>query len=579
MTPTDLFWLGMGQSGMRRSEEASQQLREAANLWGGSDQYLAAGIAMSRAMWAGWGVVEIKTLQECLHEAIAYFDQCITTSHANAIEPLLAHQLRWVDLQSLALFDGKDGQTAHRLHQASQIAFSERLLQNFADHPSAEAFFVRGCRLRGPVVGPWTPEFPNCEVDPGVSETSSSNRRLCYRLASAFRVLVNVGDYGGAWAICEKHSSAFTTPGLSGWRYAVEAFTHPERAAELFDKAAETLAEDTLDQKRNHGEGWSGINSQLWAPHFRTRCHLALAAHDPANIERHIAEAAQHAAVDKGWFSPDVARFDVLIQTLAGLMKLKGGCEPAEARRKLAGAVRLTGARDDDLVLLEFVDGAVNGLSKLQENRTLGIAILGQAFVTLDRLSLLIQPEKQSINLALGHSIAEAFDGESRLWMHRTLERISDEAILRRILLRLFQNQIPLYAQIRHGPFEYGKDIAVVTDDNGANVLRMYQVKCGNIKKGDWNLIRPQLEEIFQVPIESFQLPLKIDRRIGILVCNGHAGPHVEPIIGGWIKEQRKAHDREYDFLHLDDLISYILDARLVGSLREALSESGVAIV
>jgi len=45
-------------------------------------------------------------------------------------------------------------------------------------------------------------------------------------------------------------------------------------------------------------------------------------------------------------------------------------------------------------------------------------------------------------------------------------------------------------------------------------------------------MIRPQLEEIFQVPLESFQLPSPIHRRVGILVWNGHAESHVEPIMG-----------------------------------------------
>ena len=120
-------------------------------------------------------------------------------------------------------------------------------------------------------------------------------------------------------------------------------------------------------------------------------------------------------------------------------------------------------------------------------------------------------------------------EGPSRLWIHRTLESIKDERKLHRILLRLFQNSVPCYAQIRHGPIEYGKDIAVAAQDGGQLVLRMYQAKCGDIKKSDWNGIRPQLEEIFQVPLKSFQIPSEVHRGVGILIWNGHADPHVEP--------------------------------------------------
>jgi hypothetical protein len=144
--------------------------------------------------------------------------------------------------------------------------------------------------------------------------------------------------------------------------------------------------------------------------------------------------------------------------------------------------------------------------------------------------------------------------------------------------LRLFQNSIPRYAQIRHGPIEYGKDIAVAAQDGDKLVLRLYQAKCGDIKKGDWNEIRPQLEEIFQVPLDSFQIPSPVHRRVGILIWNGHSEAHVEPVMQAWRNDQWTAFQREFEFMHLDDIVTYIVDSRLVSAFREALAEEGIPV-
>ena len=104
-------------------------------------------------------------------------------------------------------------------------------------------------------------------------------------------------------------------------------------------------------------------------------------------------------------------------------------------------------------------------------------------------------------------------------------------------------------------------------------ILRMYQAKCGDIKKSNWKDIRPQLEEIFQIPLETFQVPALVQRRIGILVWNGHADPYVEPVMQAWKKDQWTAFQREFEFMHLDSIVNYILDSRLVTAFRDALAE------
>ena len=116
------------------------------------------------------------------------------------------------------------------------------------------------------------------------------------------------------------------------------------------------------------------------------------------------------------------------------------------------------------------------------------------------------------------------------------MEAITDEAKLQKITLRLEQAQLPRYAQIRHGPLEYGKDIVAVFERGGRQVLRMWQAKIGDITMPKWRESRTELEEMYLVPLASLQIAVDIDEGEGILVCNGHANPNVEPVMAGWFR-------------------------------------------
>jgi hypothetical protein len=135
---------------------------------------------------------------------------------------------------------------------------------------------------------------------------------------------------------------------------------------------------------------------------------------------------------------------------------------------------------------------------------------------------------------------------------------------------------LPRYAQIRHGPLEYGKDIVVLIEIDGVAVLRHYQVKCGNIDKRKWRESKDEMEEMFQVPLPSLQLLFAPQRTEGVLITNGHANTYVEPVISGWMQEQRNTHGRSVEFMHLDALVDWITKNRLVNELRAALREQGV---
>jgi hypothetical protein len=84
------------------------------------------------------------------------------------------------------------------------------------------------------------------------------------------------------------------------------------------------------------------------------------------------------------------------------------------------------------------------------------------------------------------------------------------------------------------------------------------------------------METMFQVPLTSFQLPIVPQRIEGILITNGHANPYIEPVIDGWLQEQRETHKRLVEFMHLDALVDWITKGRLVNELRAALREHGI---
>ena len=69
-----------------------------------------------------------------------------------------------------------------------------------------------------------------------------------------------------------------------------------------------------------------------------------------------------------------------------------------------------------------------------------------------------------------------------------------------------------MYAQLRHGPIEFGKDLAALVQDDRGVVLKLYQVKCGDMDKKKWRESKDELEEMFLVPIAPLHLPLEPTR-------------------------------------------------------------------
>jgi hypothetical protein len=119
---------------------------------------------------------------------------------------------------------------------------------------------------------------------------------------------------------------------------------------------------------------------------------------------------------------------------------------------------------------------------------------------------------------------------------------------------------------------EYGKDVVAVFERDGKRTLRMWQAKIGDIDTTKFRTARQELEEMYLVPLPALQVSGEIDEREGVLVFNGHPNTYVEPVMQGWLDEQ-KNNGRRFLFMHLDDLVNWIVDNRLITEFRKVLTE------
>ena len=265
---------------------------------------------------------------------------------------------------------------------------------------------------------------------------------------------------------------------------------------------------------------------------------------------------------------------------LAKLVSDPASIDPAEARQQYLQELRLSEEDEFDAYALNFITEAAEAFRgyQLDPAAELTRGGLSRALDALGRVPFIGPDVVEAARPAVAKSAFRILLGPVHTWIHRSLQAVTDESLLRAIFLRLLQGRAPLYAQIRHGPIEYGKDLAELLDRNGQIELRFYQLKCGNITKANWGECRDQLEEMFLVPIPTLQLPVEPTQTFGVLVCNGHANTYVEPVMHAWILEQHQTHERLIEFWHLDRLVDWIADNRLVNELKLALAEQRVPI-
>jgi hypothetical protein len=561
-------------------ETAFKSLSLAADLWRETGQYFSAGMAMSIAIQAAWGFPQ--QMLEAQNAAMEDLRVAVANNPEDSLVGLASlHKLHTSLRQALWLFEMDARATKSQIRSLGE-ELAQRFLTHFAASKNADNYLVKGIFLLTDLDDNWGVAYPTHDVDYG-GESFGNEVRLA--VPSAFHLFVAEEDWQGANEIVKRHPGAFSSPGLRGWRAVVLANIDALKAVEFFDEAADAFSEDKLpsdEELVSRGGSWSGINEQLWTKYFRARARLNEAIRKPAKVKRLIASALESlGGTESGWHSGEVSKFRVLVNTLAKLIAEPEAMDSDKAAREYLAETRLSqGPSEFDDYALRFITEAAQALvgfqtdpyAELTRNR------LASALDALSRVPFIGSEITEVVRPAIGKSALALVLGPVRTWMHRSLQSITDELKLQVILLRLLQAGLPLYAQVRHGPIEYGKDIVALVEENGEVALRFYQLKCGDLDKQKWRISKEELEEMFLVKIPSLQLPRKPDRVVGILVCNGHANPYVEPVIDAWISEQQEKNARSVEFHHLDTIVDWIADHLLVNELKLALAEQNISI-
>lgn len=537
-------------------------------------------------MHAAWG--NGAEVDRCVQEAITDYEQCINTEPADSFEGLAA--LTKLIREFRMWYRGEERITSFIRSLEDELA--QRILRMATASPHKCSFLIRGILVATDFETPWQPLHPG-EPSPfgagragvvsqmvfgGYETVSAAGASI--GIPSAFSLFLRTADYGAAHRLVIDCPDYFRYPSLAGWPPALRGLLRLSDPATDFEEAAALFAADgppTSEQEwAERGGSWSGENQQLWAKYFTALSSLERAKADPAEVKRLVANASSALeGTESGLVNPQVSRLRVFVRALAGLLGVEPSLRLDQAKQELKMQGRIFGTEESDVLGLEFLQTTEMALERFHSNpaRALGEGDLESVLRALEKLPLLGSDLARAVRPALGDAALSAILGPHNTWIHRALESIKDESMLRRLILRLLQADKPLYAQIRHGPIEYGKDVAVVLEIEGRQVLRMYQAKTKDITVPVWRTAQHELEEMYLVALDELQIQGRVDSREGILLCNGHANTFVEPLIGPWIKEQARAYGRAFKFMHLDDLVGWITRNGLVNEFKAIASE------
>jgi hypothetical protein len=560
--------------------ETVSLLRQIAEAWSAEGRHTYAGYVLYIAIDFAWGDGDV--LVQCAQQALRELQSAVEFSEANSLDRTAA--LRLLIVTAGMNYTDVDPSELRVSLESLYEEFGQHLLglgSRATDQEEREAFLVHGFELETTFDGTWRAVAHGLEVDDGSLRYGGDH--LSMNISSAFTLFRRAGDYQAAHAVIEMCPEAFTSHGLRGWKAAIAGLLNPDEAVERFTEASATFAEDVQDEETLQWTGhWSSINIDLWAKYFAARAAVARIVREPARAIELVRQAsAAMEGTESGWSNPQARCLRILVASIIEIWDGEAVVGFAEAREALLRQGRRSGFNNDDRLAGQFLEEAAEAFALLRDDppRAMTSGRLAAALKTLSRISLMGSEVVAAIEPRIGEAAYQHLLGPVRTWIHRTLESIRDERILQRVLLRLMQARLPLYAQVRQGAIEYGKDIVALVEVEGRVQLEMYQVKVGDINMPLWGDIMYQLEQMFLVELKDIQLPIVPDSREGILIFTGHFNEYVEPIADGWIKQQKDLLNRSFRTMHLDDIVTWIVKFRLGSELRRACAEYDIAIV
>ncbi len=580
----DLFHSVSMQSRMSpENSSAIKTLQQSAEAFEFEGNYFSAGYTYSTIVMSLMGR-HVNTYPY-INKADECYDKCLSNPHNHVLEKIaclkkkinVLSEYSWMFRHTeKEMLDIKTEQTK----LASQI--ETIISKEFSGTPDAGKYLVHGFQINTNLDGKWWQTFTNWETDADSEQFGGGT--ITINIASAFTLRVALVDYAGANEIADKYPDFFISPGLKGWKEAVKGFCFPEQADFYFEKASTIFNSDNKPPEvlSNHGGHWSSKNWELWGTYFRSRAELALARKDKVHVREHIFRASEIIGKETlHWIDEGVSRYRILVKALAILLSDNSEISLSEVRKMFEYETYLSHASHYDHLIDEFISGTNYALDNFRKHpeREFTEGNLARALTAFDKIPIMDSGLVDAIRPRLEERAHDAIFGVHKTWIARTLETISDEDVLRKVVLKLVQASLPIYAQIIHGPTELGTDIVALVKIDEVLILKQYQVKCGNITKAKWPGIKEQLEEIFDVK-DRPSLPenSKNAKKIGILIYNGHPNPITSPVINSWFEVQKTERDRQYEHIHLDAFVNWIIEDKLLTEFRQVLTQLNVPI-
>ncbi len=542
-------------------------------------KYLQAGLVYQDCKYLAWGYDD-KILFESIYDGILCLNQASHELPIESFEAILAlHNLSSLIGDFYFMVRDNSGLREAQIKAKEELAY--RLIKKAESEPQDKAhYLVSGFQISYDLDCALECIYPDFHING--NQRSYSDERIIYHIAGSFNTLKDIQDFTGCIQIAETNQELFESPELKGWYNAALGWRNPDKSSAYFLHAHESFAEDTHENFEKNGEkkgGWSSINIGLWSPYYLSLHYLSNSVDNPDKGKEWIIKSAS--VFDENgiqYLEPIVTRYELIVKAIASCLTNPKDFDVELVVKKYKQNSRLTGTLDSDSHVIDFISGLRETLLGFQEDPKEEIrkGRLIQLTEQLNKITVLEETQTKTIDNIIGSEALALCQGPTS-WIYRKLESITDEDLLRKILLRLFQSLSPIYAQNIHGIFEHGRDILFLKEESGQLILKLYQVKVGDISTPDWREIKPQLEEMMEVtPPASLELESKEYIKIGILAFNGHIKPIVDPKVEGWQKKRLDEMEEEYQIMHLDKMVKFIFENRLVSEFREILNEYSI---
>lgn len=549
----------------RTHEEKLKQIevsKSSSELFSQEGHFFNAGIILYKLIDDVWGLRDSKILFEICNKAIDLLEREIQNNSSNE-NTILSYTFIIDTLgRIIPLLNNEKNNISDYLYLV-QNNLASFLFDNFKDHKNNQAFLVSGFRIEGSISSNWEIVLNHQETAIYKKGGGSS-----YAINSAFDNYLNSNDYISAHKIIEINKSFFDSNYLRGWLYAIKGIVYPSDEVKYFKKSYEEFSKD-------YKEGWSNPGD-LWAKYFKSRYFLSVGLRNKDDFKKLLNQALDILGeMRSGLINYQILKYKYVIEAFVAFFILKDSNEIIKAHSKICREIKNSYITNFDSNVLDFINQLSTLTKEIETDPENGIFNISN-FGELIRNFPLFNSSFDNSKRIMGAGLKDYLYGKTA-WIYKALQSIkSNEIILQKIVLNLFQAKYPRYSHRVHGNFENGRDLFVLPQNE--DTLKVIQVKLGDINLPDWRKIKPQLEEMMETHLPEALIRNKITRKVGILLFNGHIKPNVDAVISDWQAKRLENMYEEYEFMNIDDLVNFIVENSLVSEFRLASIENGLKL-